>query len=294
MTRPLLALLAASIIWGAASPIFRWALFNIPLFSLAFLRFGIAALLMYPFVRRQLPKLYHHQLLANGYWLMATGLLGVTFNITFFFLGLKLSTALNAGLLLGSIPVFSAAAGVFFLKEKVSQRVVAGVLLGFAGIILLFAGSLLNVEAGLALLGDLFLLLAVLSWVCYEVISKKLFAIFSPLVVTFFSFLIGALTFLPLSIGELFQDPSWLAQLDVRGYSGIIFGAFLSSFAAYLLWQWGLSKTQVQKAGVFLYILPVVSAAIALPLLGEALTPSFLAAAALIFIGLWLAERRSS
>lgn len=291
MSKPFLALLAASIIWGAASPIFRWALFNIPIFSLAFLRFGIATILLFPLVRKELATL---QLTRNNLvTIVAAGLLGVALNIPLFFFGLKLSTAINAGLLIGATPLFSVVAGVLLLKERSQPRIWAGAALGFVGILVLLLEPLLRNGFDLAFLGNILLLLAVLSWVGYEIVSKKLFQEGkSAQLVTFFSFWLGALVFLPFAGWELLQNPNWVFELDIRGYTGIIFGALLSSFAAYLLWQWGLSKTQVQKAGIFLYIEPVVAAAIAIPLLGESFTPLLLLSAAFIFAGLWLAEKQ--
>ncbi len=47
---PILALIITNIIWGAASPIFKFALQNIPPFTLAFIRFFFAGLLFLPFV----------------------------------------------------------------------------------------------------------------------------------------------------------------------------------------------------------------------------------------------------
>lgn len=292
MNRPFLALLTASVIWGAASPIFRWALFNIPVFSLAFLRFGIAALLLFPFVHKEIGNLQLTR--RNLVMIIAAGILGVSLNIPLFFWGLKLSTAVNAGLLIGATPLFSVIAGVLILKERSQKRVWAGTLLGFAGIVILLLEPLLSTGVDSAFLGNILLLLAVLAWVGYELVSRILFLEGkSARLLTFFSFWIGALTFLPPAIFELIQNPSWVSALDIRGITGILFGALLSSFAAYLLWQWGLSKTQVQKAGIFLYIEPIVTAGIAVPLLGETLTPNFLVAAALIFAGLYLAERRT-
>jgi len=291
MSRPLLALLAAAVIWGAAPPIFRWALFNVPLFSLAFLRFGIAALLLFPLVRKELRGLTRSSLPPPPLLLLA-GLLGVTLNIALFFSGLKLSTALNAGLLIGASPLLSVAGGIFLLKEKPQRRILAGALLGFGGILLLLLGPLISGGINLAFWGNLLLLSAVSAWVGYEILSRKLFLAGQPvMLVVFFSFWVGALTFLPLAVNEFLQDPGWITALDIRGYTGIAFGALLSSFTAYLLWQWGLSKTQVQKAGIFLYIQPIVATVIAVPLLKETLSPVFLASAALIFTGLWLAER---
>lgn len=87
----ILALIAANIIWGAASPIFKFALENIPPFTLAFLRFFGAALILFPFTVKSM-------WIKREDWLdlFLLSIFGITINITFFFMGLKYAPSINA------------------------------------------------------------------------------------------------------------------------------------------------------------------------------------------------------
>jgi len=79
---PILALIITNLIWGAASPIFKFALQNIPPFTLAFIRFFSAGLIFIPFVfiyRQKVSWLDQIKILWIGFF-------GVTINIAFFFM----------------------------------------------------------------------------------------------------------------------------------------------------------------------------------------------------------------
>src|SRR3989337_3866488 len=90
----ILALIGANIIWGAAPPIFKWALEDIGPFTLAFLRFFIAAIIILPFAYKSLFVERQDYLK-----LFLIGFFGVTLNISFFFLGLKFAPSINASVI---------------------------------------------------------------------------------------------------------------------------------------------------------------------------------------------------
>src|SRR3990167_9438835 len=108
--KAVIALIAVNIIWGAAAPVFKWALTDIHPYTLAFLRFALPALILFPFLRGKLkvhPKDYLSVILI--------GFFGITVNITFFFQGLLKSPSINAALIASSGPVFIILFSLFFL-----------------------------------------------------------------------------------------------------------------------------------------------------------------------------------
>ena len=87
------ALLIATTIWGATAAIMKITLETVPPFSLAVIRFGLASLLLLPFVAHRL------SMRKEDFPLLLLATIGaVTLHIPFFFFGLKLTTALNAGI----------------------------------------------------------------------------------------------------------------------------------------------------------------------------------------------------
>lgn len=285
--KAILALTLASIIWGATPAIMKVTLASVPPFSLALIRFGTASLLLLPLVSTKLRILRRDALLV-----LLAGLFGVGLHIPLFFLGLKLTTALNAGIFVTSIPIFTLLFANMWLKEKITPNLILGALLGTLGIGTIVGQDLLRVGITLSPLGDLLILLSTLSFVCFEMVSKKLFRRYRPLCVTFYSFAIGTVLFFPFAYAELLNDPVWPSRLPQEAVLGMLYGIFFSSFAAYSLWQWGLSKLDVSRVGFFLYLDPVVATIAAVLLLQEAITASFLVGSLLILFGLFLAERR--
>lgn len=275
---PIVALIVANIIWGAASPIFKYSLQNIPPFSLAFLRFLIAACLLYPFVHKNIdyPDL-------KNKWLWFFSLSGITINIIFFFLALQKTQSIDAPIIGSSGPLFILIASALFLREKIKVREIMGTVLGFLGILII---------VGTNFSGNFFLIIATLGAVGGVIFGRKFLTEKNSFGSTFWSFLIGTITFLPFMLWEYWQNPGILANLDNRGWTGILFGGFLSSFAAYVLFDWALAKLPANRTTVFTYLDPVVAILIAIPLLGEKITLPFILGSILVFLGILIAERR--
>lgn len=285
--KAIIALTVASIIWGATAPIMKITLVTIPIFSLALIRFGAASLLLLPFVANKL-SISKEDLPT----VVFSGLLGVTTNIGFFFWGLTLTTALNAGIIIASTPIFTLLCARIFLKEKTTINLAIGAILGLLGIAIIIGKDFVNNGFNLSPLGDLLILLATLAFVFYEILSKKLFKKYNSFTITFYSFAIGALTFLPAAILEWQKDSQWISSLSTAPILGLGYGVLLSSFTAYSLWQWGLSKIEASRVGFFFYIDPVVATIVAVILLAEKITIPFIIGSLLVFLGLFIAERR--
>lgn len=286
MSLPILALISASVIWGAAAPIFKWSIQNIPIFPLVFVRFFIASIFLIPFLKNTKIRFKDFGPVC------LLGILGITINSGLFFLGISLTSSINAGLMAASGPVFTILAAKIFLKEKGSTRLLAGAFTGLLGVLLISGQSILTEGFSVDLLGNLFLIISIWGVVGHEIMVKKLQLTYDPILLTYAMFLIGAFTFLPLAFYQLTANPYFLTHIDVRGVTGIVFGIFASSLAAYFFWNWGLSKMSASKVGIFLYADPVASALIALPLLGEKITLPDIFGAILIFTGIFIAENK--
>lgn len=299
--KAVIALIITNIIWGAASPIFKWSLQNIPPFSLAFLRFYYAALILafilifnhlfnknYEGLRVQIRRIIKY----DGKSLLLLALFGITFNITFFFLGLKLSSAIDAPVIASAGPMFTFFLAIIFLKEKFKLKRFLGMLISLFGVILIVIQPVLEKTSTSSVLGNLFFVLATLGAVGQAIFGKKIYSNHNFILVTFLSFLIGTLTFFPFVIFEYINYPEWIFNLDYKGIIGIVFGSVFSSAAAYTLLGYGLSKIYASQVAIFAYIDPVVAVLIAVPLLGEKITLPYIIGSFLVFSGIYLAEKR--
>lgn len=285
-----IALIIANIIWGAASPIFKLSLQNIPPFTLAFWRFAIGSFLLLIIFRKKVRMPIHAS--GDRWLLIFNAVSGITINIIFFFWGLQLTQSINAPVIASSAPIITMLFAMSFLKERFRLRKIAGMILGTIGILLIVFEPLL--EAGLdgSVLGNVFLVIATLAAVGGTISGRRLFTRYDPFSLSFWSFVIGAMSFLPLAAYEYIGNPGLYAALDIRGYTGIIFGGLLSTTLAYTLYNWGLSKISATDTAMFTYIDPVVGAFLGYLLLHEPITILYLVGFVLIFGGIFLAEGR--
>lgn len=287
---PILALIIANIIWGAASPIFKFALVNIPPFTLAFIRFFFASLLFIPFIKGfNMPKLSQKEWLE----LLLGSFFGITINITFFFLGLQRTQSINAPIIGSSGPVFLYFLSILFLKEKPKLKVLLGMIIALVGVLIIILSPVLfdGKTIGLGeLQGNIFFVLATLGAVFHPLLFKNVMKKLDAYRITFISFFVSSFTFLPFAFIE-WQRWSFY-ELNVHGWLGIIFGVFFSSALAYFLFNYGISKIKTQEVGLFTYIDPVVAVLIAIPLVHEYPTFYFFAGSVLVFGGIFLAEGR--
>jgi len=286
---PILALIIANIIWGGASPIFKFALQNIPPFTLAFIRFFFAGLIFLPLAFKNFQKISKRQ----WFEIFLVGFFGVFVNITFFFLGLKKTESINAPIIASSGPVFIYFFSILFLKEKPRLKVFLGMVTALLGVLLIILSPILldgkKIFLG-EIEGNLFIVLATLGSVFQTLFGKDLLKKVNPYFVSAFSFLSSSILFLLFVPKELI---SWsFFDLNLAGWVGIIYGVFFSSAAAYFLYYYGLSKIDAQEVGLFTYIDPIAAVLIAIPLLHEFPSIYYLIGSVLVFGGIYLAEGR--
>lgn len=285
---PYLALLAAHVIWGANYVVAKITLQEIPAMSLGFLRFGFAALLILPFILTLAPKerriKFEHlpKLVLAGIFLAAV-------NITFFYLGLQRTYAIDASALDLSIPLFSVLIGWLVLKEKIFVVNLMGIGLGLAGAITIIGLPLIlfGIVSPTNLFGDLLILLSAVSSVVGMTIIKKLSKNYSPVVITGFVFTVGAVAFLIPAIFEFINNPDWLGRVSILGLLGLIYIILLGSISAYFLLIYGLSKLELSHANLFQFLEPAVAATFAVPLLGERISFSFIIGTCLVVLGVY-------
>ncbi len=284
--KAVIALIIANIIWGAAPPIFKWSLRDIHPFTLAILRFGIASAVFFPLAYGKLfikPR--------DVFKLILIGFFGIFINIGFFFLGLPYAPSINASVIGSAGPIFIILAVIFFFHKKVKQKVILGSLTGLLGVLVLIFVPLLRSGAHIAAVGNVFFIISVLGTVTQTILARKLLKKYDAITITFWSFFIGTLFFIPFFVNEV-HIYGFLPHLNYQGITGIFFGALLSSMIAYHLYYWALKYMHSTEVSVFVYIDPIVTILIAAPLLGEKPDATFLVGAVLVFGGIFISEGR--
>lgn len=282
--KAILALIVANVIWGAASPIFKWSLENIQPFTLAFLRFSISSLILLPFAFNSL-DIQKKDLLK----LICLSIAGISLNIPLFFIGLKYTASINAPIIASAAPIFIILISIPIFREKLKLKKMFGAIVGLIGVCFLFLKPIMENGLDSNSVGNIFLIAATLSGIVHVILTKEMIEKYKANTMIFYSFLIGAITFLPLFVYENYKT-SFITNLNIQGLTGILFGIFLSSIVGYYLFYWAIKKLPASEVSLFAYIDPVIAIVIAMPLLGEIPTLTYIFGASLVFLGIYIAE----
>lgn len=284
---PYLALFFVSLIWGATPVVAKLALQEIPFVTLAFLRFFLAFLLILPFLLVSKQKITVAQ--SDLPKIVLLGLLIVSFHIFFFFAGLKKTSAIDASVLSLIVPILSVVAGWALLKEKIYGINLIGIMMGLLGALIIIGIPLLFVGSLTAnvLIGNSLIILSSISFVGGAILSRYLLKRYSPIMIVTSSFLVGALSFLPIAMLEFIQNSSWIYQISLIGIFGVVYLTLFSSISAYFLYTWAINQVGIVKADLIQYIQPVVAASLAVPILGERISYSFIIGTCLIVLGVY-------
>lgn len=283
--KAILGLIIANLIWGAASPIFKWSLQSIHPFTLAFLRFFIGALVLLPFLDPKNISIKR----ADWKYVFLLGFFGVNLNIGFFFLGLLITPSINAPIIASAGPIFLTIAAILFLKEHPQPKKIVGGLTGLLGVLLILFQPIIESGFKGSVLGNTFLLLATFASLVPVFIIKAIGKKYSITLLIFWEFVISSILFLPFVIHEL---TNYVLIFDQKAIVGIIFGAVFASAIAYVFSSWAIKYLPAADVGIFTYIDPMVAILIAIPLLGEIPTATFLVGSLLVFGGIYIAEGR--
>jgi drug/metabolite transporter (DMT)-like permease len=282
------AMLSAVAIWGVAGPVIKATLTDLPPFTFLFYRFLVASFFCLPILAYQ----WKRREVGTGDFakLFLLGLMSTTINLSLIFLGFERTTALDGTLISAITPIFIVVGGVVFLKEKITRLEKIGLMVVLLGTITTVVQPL--IEGGTFarenLLGNLLILAAGLEWTAYIILAKEDFKRHSPLVITTSGSLVGLATFLPIAFWEtgLKFEPTPLAIF------GVLYMAILSYVLAYFLYNFAASKIEISEVAIFAYLQPLFAAPLAVFWLGETITPTFLAGALVIAVGVVITEYR--
>ncbi|MBE2243268.1 MAG: DMT family transporter [Burkholderiaceae bacterium] len=266
-----------------------------PVFLLAWLRFGIAAVAMLGWLRRgpsDAPLDRHDRRLL--FWESFLG--NFLFSICMLF-GIALTSAVAAGVIMAAIPAAVALLSRLFLGERIARRVAFGIACAIAGIALLaFTRHPEATDAAQAAasrwLGNALLLGAVLCEASYVVIGKRLTASVSAKRISAIVNLWGLALVTPLGAWAALSFD--FATVSPSMWGLLLFYALAASMVTVWLWMTGLKHVPAASAGVYSVMLPISAAAIGVLVLGEPFGSSHAIAFALAIAGVVLATGRDA
>lgn len=231
-------------------------------------------------------------------------LLGVTVNMTLYLEGLRRSTAVDAGLVMCLIPVFTFGIAALAGQEPFKPARAVGIGVALVGASLLFWAERPELVRAHGF-GNFLMATNALSYAAYLVFVRPLTRKYPPLVVIAWVFVLS-LPFVPLLVlrealwGEGASASSLASATSAffvppgatrDAWAALAFVLVFPTCVSYFLNSYALARVRASTTAVYIYIQPVITAVAAVALIGEELTPVLFTSAALVFAGIWLVAR---
>lgn len=268
----------------------------LPVFLLAWLRFGIGTLAMPHWLLKPAAEPAMSQ--ATKQLIFLESFLGnFMFTLCMLF-GVSMTTAVSAGVIMASIPAVVALLSWVFLRERIGLRVLLAIVLAVLGITLFslskteLTGQVSQAsQADLATNklwpGNLLVFCAVVCEASYAVIGKKLTGSVSPKRITALINLWGFALMTPFGLYAAWRFD--FAAVTAGNWLLLLFYGLAASVWTVWLWMTGLKTVPAARAGVFTVMLPISAAAVGVVVLGETLSAMQLVAFGLCLAGVVMA-----
>lgn len=276
-------LITLSVIWGLAFVAIRRADFELAPINLTLLRWFIVSagfLVLYPFLVK--PK-------ARFEWRDLPRLLLVALtSVVIYHVSLntaeKQVNASLAGLLISIGPLTTVLLSSVVLHEKIRGRIWFGVVLAVVGSVLISSPDLSL--GSTTFTGPLLVVIAALAGGTFTVASKPLTMKYGPFAVAAWAAFVGTGMLLPFVSQSLISEAE---TLSVDGWASVLYLALLSTVLANVIFFTLVSRQQLSRLGVQLYLVPAVSAAGGVAILGESLAVVTIVGGALLLVAVGLA-----
>lgn len=239
-------------------------------------------------------------------WLAITGLglLGVTLVQSTVIVGIKYTSVFHTGMITGLAPLFTLIFSLWLNRdlaardpqERITPQRWLGVFVAFGGLALLLT-SKTHLDPHLAstahnqstLGGDAIILFNIIIWALFLLLSKRLMQRFHPFTLTAYSFGTSTLVTLPYLIWAL--EGNWPgAALSATGWQWIAFIVLVSTALSYALYFYGLSKLPASITALYVYLQPIMTTIFGVIILHEVVTPMMGVYAAIILLGVAIAN----
>jgi drug/metabolite transporter (DMT)-like permease len=282
---------AATLLWSGNFIVARGVIHQVPPVTLAFFRWATATLLLLPFAWRQVVE--HFGVLKQNFrYLGWTAISGITIFNTLVYVAGHYSPAINLALIgTTSSPVFSTLLAAIFLKEKITAARLAGMLVCFAGILLLLSQGSWQVLSQFRFgTGDLWVLAGAFSFALYTIQVRRKPANIPTLAFLWTVFAIGTLLLFPALVWESESHPpvKW-----TPGLVGVVLYLGLgTSVIAFMIWNLAIARLGAARTALFGNLIPLFSTIEAVLILGEPVQTIHLLSGALILAGLFIANRQ--
>ena len=269
------------LVWGTTWAAIRMGLAGVPPFTGVALRFALAGAVLLaaaPWLGVRLGRS------RREVWLwIANGGLSFCLSYSIVYWSEQYIPSGLAAVLFATYPLFVAALAHALLPgERLSLRSVAGMLLGFAGVAVIFSDDLRLLGGERVRQAALVMLVSPLVSALATVLVKRWGSGIHPLSLAAMPMLICAAVMGPVALVlERGRPILW----DARSIGALVYLALLGSAVTFTIYYWVLARVPATRVALITYVIPIVALAVGAVAFGEPLRPRVLAGSALVLAG---------
>ena len=264
--------------------------YGIPPFSLNFYRWLFAGLILLPFTLKEI-LLKRNYIFQNIGFFIILGITSITiFNSTVYY-SLYYMQVISGVLMISTIPVWIMFISSILGIEKTNKYQILGVILSLLGVLFIITKSDLNLIKNLDFnRGDLIMATGMFAWALYSALLKKKTYEISQITLLEVVIITGLIFLIPIYILEMnFGKQIVLGKPFILTLSYVVIFPGLASF---FFWIKGIGIIGANRAGVFLHLMPVFGAIMAIILFDEKFMIYHILGAIFIFAGITLSNKK--
>jgi drug/metabolite transporter (DMT)-like permease len=285
------SLAMASMMWAGHTIVARLSVGEVSPILMMGLRWLTCVTILWVIYHRQL-RLEFSKVRARLGWVALMGGAGMAGFTAFFLLAAQYTTAVNLGITQSSIPAFVMLISLVLFGIRISRLQLAGLALSLVGVVVLVSGGQLEVLRAMQFnVGDILMLVACLCYGGYTAGLGRRIAMPAVLMLSFFA--VPA----TLVLGVLVAVEYWQGALvlpSVKGLAYVGYSAIFPSMLAQIFFMRGVEIAGANRAGLYVNLVPVFSAFMAVLFLAETLYIYHGISLAMVLGGIYLADRHKS
>ena len=286
-------LVCATLFWAGNFIVGKTASINeIPPISLNFYRWLVAWLILLPFTFRELIKKKNYILNNIGLFIVL-GITAVTIFNSALFYSLKFTQVISGVLMISTVPVMIIFISSLLKIEKTNFFQIIGVGLSLTGVLFIITkadiGLLKNLDFNR---GDLIMIIAMLSWATYSALLKKKKYELSQISLLQVVISFGVIFLIPLYFIDMNMGNS--IKLEKPFFLILTYVVLFPGLASFFFWIKGVALIGANRSGVFLHLMPIFGAVMAMVIFNEKFMFYHLLGAAFILMGIILSNRKKS
>lgn len=279
----------ATVIWSGNFIVARGLIDTIPPVSLAYWRWLVAVIALAPLAMK--PLIADWPVIKDNFlYICITSILGVSVFNTLIYIASHTTTAINLSLIAITFPVFIILLSRVLYHELLTTNKALGVFLVTLGIVILLTKGDVSILKNINFTqGDLWMLLAAITFALYSLLLKKKPPQLGTRSFQMITFSIGLLFLTPFYIWEAANSEFKIQTISSSTFYSILYLGLFASLASYILWGKAVEKIGPTKSSMIYYSLPIFSGLLAYLVLGEAIENIHLLSMFLIATGIFTA-----